>query len=231
MTGERCWDQFLTERDVQHLALSGEVPRVGRGRSPALLLVDNYRAALGPRRLPLLEAIETHPAATGLEGWAAIDAQADLLTAARACRIPIVHVTAMYPVDTGINGWWHALHTSSDDAAPDNELYELIEPLRPAPGEVVLRKTAPSAFFGTPLASVLTQLGIDTLLICGESTSGCVRATVQDAASYRYRTTVVEDCVYDRHEAAHAMNLFDMHQKFADVVPSHDIKACLRDLK
>jgi nicotinamidase-related amidase len=65
----------------------------------------------------------------------------------------------------------------------------------------------------------LNQLGIDTVITCGESTSGCVRASVVDGCTYRFRMIVVEECVFDRHEAAHAINLFDMHQKYADVLP------------
>ena len=83
----------------------------------------------------------------------------------------------------------------------------------------MLRKTAPSAFWGTPLAGHLTSLGVDTLIVAGESTSGCVRASVVEAAAHRYRVQVVEECVFDRHEATHAMNLFDLHQKYADVIP------------
>jgi maleamate amidohydrolase len=91
------------------------------------------------------------------------------------------------------------------------------------PGEAVLRKTAPSAFFGTPLMAHLNALGADTLIVCGESTSGCVRASVVEARSYRFRVVVVEECVYDRHEATHAINLFDMHQKYADVLPLAEV--------
>jgi maleamate amidohydrolase len=93
-----------------------------------------------------------------------------------------------------------------------------VDEVRPLPGEVVLKKTAPSAFWGTPLAGHLTLHGIDTLIVCGEATSGCVRASVVDAASHRYRVQVVEECVFDRHEATHALNLFDIHQKYADVI-------------
>ncbi len=88
----------------------------------------------------------------------------------------------------------------------------------PLPGEVVLRKTAPSAFFGTPLAAHLLGQRIDTLIVCGETVSGCVRATVVDGCSYRLHMIVVEECVYDRHEAARAINLFDIDQKYGDVV-------------
>ena len=81
-----------------------------------------------------------------------------------------------------------------------------------------MRKSSPSAFWGTPLAGHLNYLGVDTLITCGESTSGCVRASVVDGCTYRYRMIVVEEGVFDRHEATHAINLFDMHQKYADVV-------------
>jgi nicotinamidase-related amidase len=96
--------------------------------------------------------------------------------------------------------------------------YEIMEQVAPIAGEAVLRKTAPSAFWGTPLVAHLNQLRVDTLLVAGETTSGCVRASVVDGCSYRYKMIVVEECVFDRHEACHAINLFDMHQKYADVV-------------
>jgi nicotinamidase-related amidase len=82
----------------------------------------------------------------------------------------------------------------------------------------VIRKSGPSAFFGTALAAILNELRVDTLVIGGESTSGCVRASVVDGRAYRFQVLVVEECVFDRHEAAHAMSLFDMDQKYADVV-------------
>ena len=97
--------------------------------------------------------------------------------------------------------------------------YDIIEQVEPLPGEAVLRKSSPSAFWGTPLAGHLNQLGTDTIITCGESTSGCVRASVVDGCTYRFRMIVAEECVFDRHEAAHAINLFDMHQKYADVLP------------
>jgi len=96
--------------------------------------------------------------------------------------------------------------------------YDIVDEVAPLPGEAVLRKSSPSAFWGTPLAGHLNYLGVDTLITCGESTSGCVRASVVDGCTYRYRMIVVEEGVFDRHEAAHAINLFDMHQKYADVV-------------
>ena len=85
------------------------------------------------------------------------------------------------------------------------------------------RKSSPSAFWGTPLAGHLNFLGVDTIIACGESTSGCVRASVVDGTTNRLRMVVAEECVFDRHEACHAINLFDMNQKYADVLPLDDI--------
>jgi nicotinamidase-related amidase len=101
--------------------------------------------------------------------------------------------------------------------------WDIIDEVAPLPGETVLRKASPSAFWGTPLAGHLNYHGVDTIITCGESTSGCVRASVVDGCTYRYRMIVVEECVFDRHQAAHAINLFDMNQKYADVVPLAEV--------
>jgi len=100
----------------------------------------------------------------------------------------------------------------------------------PIDGEVVLQKAAPSAFWGTPLAGHLTSLRADTIIVAGESTSGCVRATVVDGKSHRLKVIVPEECVFDRDEASHAINLFDMEEKYADVIPLEEALAYLRSV-
>ena len=102
--------------------------------------------------------------------------------------------------------------------------------LTPIDGEVVLRKTAPSAFWGTPLVGHLISLGVDTLVVAGESTSGCVRATVVDGKSSRFRVLIPEPCVFDRDEASHAINLYDLDQKYADVLPLDEVLDYLRSV-
>src|SRR5262249_24820053 len=89
-------------------------------------------------------------------------------------------------------------------------------------GELIIYKSSSSAFMGTSLAAQLVTRNIDTLLVCGNSTSGCVRATVVDAAAKGFKVGVVEECVFDRTEASHAINLFDMDQKYADVISFQD---------
>ncbi|MDB5597322.1 MAG: Isochorismatase family protein [Hyphomicrobiales bacterium] len=221
----RIWDSYLTQSDKDHLARSPD-KRVGFGSRPALLLVDLYRAVFGDKPEPLLDAIETWPSSCGMAGWNALPHIQRILEASRKARIPIVHITIL--ADSGMLGWFDAAHRASggrgagatDEAALDRKRRspEIIDEVKPLSGEVVLKKTAPSAFWGTPLAGHLTLHGIDTLIVCGEATSGCVRASVVDAASHRYRVQVVEEGVFDRHEATHALNLFDLHQKYADVI-------------
>ena len=97
------------------------------------------------------------------------------------------------------------------------------------PGETVLRKTAPSSFWGTPLAGQLNYLGVDTLIVCGESTSGCVRASVVDGFSNGFQTIVVDECCFDRSRFADAANLFDMNAKYAAVVSLEEAMAMLRN--
>ena len=100
--------------------------------------------------------------------------------------------------------------------------YQFVDEIAPAENDILLPKRHASAFFGTAMVSYLIDLGIDTLLVTGCTTSGCVRATVADAFSYNFRVLVVEDCCYDRGYTSHLVNLFDMDAKYADVVSIGD---------
>ena len=218
----RVWEKFLTDDDKEHLRLRHD-RRVGVGTRPALILIDLYRAVFGDKPEPLVESIKTWPNSCGMAGWNALPHIQKLLAAARAATIPVIHVTMLS--GSAIPSWSEAAHRDQAKKIPDAVAAErkrrgpeILEEVAPIAGEAVIRKTAPSAFWGTPLVGHLNYLGVDTVFIAGESTSGCVRASVVDAVAYRYRVQVVEECVFDRHETTHALNLFDMHQKYADVV-------------
>ena len=224
--GERVWDKFLTEQDKAHLEL---VPHgsVGFGENPALLLIDLYRWVFGDHPQHLLDAVADWPSSCGLDAWDAVPHIQTLLQAARDARIPIVHMTSLN--DPGIKGWSELKKSASKvERTPEaQERWErrgdIIDEVGPLPGEPVLLKSSPSAFWGTPLVGHLNYLGVDTIITCGESTSGCVRASVVDGCTNRYRMIVVEEGVFDRHQASHAINLFDMNQKYADVLPLGDV--------
>jgi nicotinamidase-related amidase len=233
---ERVWDRFLTERDRAHLARRSR-RRLSWGERPGLLLIDLYRWVFGDRPQPILEAVEDWPSSCGLEAWEALPHIQQLLGAAREAGIPVIHVTGLEgpgaPTPRGAVREGFSESSGTDPAALDRfrRRFDIVDEVAPIEGEVVIRKSSPSAFWGTPLTGELTFRGIDTLIVAGESTSGCVRASVVDGCTNRYRMVVVEECVFDRHEAAHAMNLFDLNQKYADVVPLADALAYLQRWK
>lgn len=230
---QRVWDPFLTDQDRAHLATAKPKVERGFGLRPAVLSVDNYRAAIGDEPRPILDAIKEWPSSTGLAGWEALERISELLAAARGAGIPVIHITGLSAAESGMAGWRPGRKVAGTALSPDDDRqrrrYEIVEQAAPLPGEVVLKKTAPSAFFGTPLAAYLIGQGIDTLIVCGEAVSGCIRATVVDGCSHRVRMIVVEECVYDRHEASRAINLFDMDQKYADVLSLDDVSEWMRD--
>jgi maleamate amidohydrolase len=109
--------------------------------------------------------------------------------------------------------------------------YEFVAEIAPQTEDILLPKKHPSAFFGTPLVSYLINLGADSLVVTGCSTSGCVRSSVVDAFAYNFKVLVPEDAVYDRSTTSHAVNLFDMASKYADVTPTDEAIAALRAIK
>ncbi|MEJ1158424.1 isochorismatase family protein [Prosthecomicrobium sp. N25] len=220
------WESYLSERDRKHDEQWGKKALFGFGGRPALLLIDIYYSVLGLKREPIFESMKMWPSSTGLEGWEAVDKTAELLAVARKAGIPVVHIKGL---DTNIAPWVHR-HREPSKLSPEmrKKGMEIVAEVAPVEGEVVIEKTAPSGFQGTPLAFHLTSLGIDTLICCGETTSGCVRATVVDGATNRFRMGVVSECVFDRTEASHFMNLYDMHQKYADVITLDMAKDYLR---
>jgi maleamate amidohydrolase len=192
----RIWDPFLTPQDRAHLAMVAD-RRVGFGHAPALLFIDLYRWAFGDQPRPLLEAVNTWPGSCGLAAWQAVPHLQQLLGVAREVGLPVVHITGLE--DSGMLGWGKAAHGGVSHGASTHEQrrshYDIIPQVAPQSGEVVLRKTKPSAFNGTPLLAHLNYLGVDTLIVGGESTSGCVRASVVTAAAIGSRSSWSRMCV------------------------------------
>lgn len=231
--GQLTWRDFLTDRDRSHLAKIWEKKEpFGFGNSPAVLVIDLYYMAVGLTRQPLLESVESAPASCGLEGWAAIDRTAELLAIARSHRVPVLYVKGMDPPARSKNK--HGVREQVLQAlSPDMKQRgnEIVEEVAPLSGDFVFSKPAASAFLGTPLSIHLSSLGVNTLICCGETTSGCVRATVVEGAALRYRMGVVEECCFDRTEMSHHVNLFDMNQKSADVVSIPDVVAYFDEVR
>src|ERR1700736_2977365 len=141
----------------------------------------------------------------------AIEPTRALLAAARKAGLSVFYTTRHADTD-GVNSTHRRIGKEAED------LYHIKAELAPAPGELVIYKERASGFFGTPLIAHLRKVGADSLIIFGESTSGCVRATTVDAYSYGFHSVVVEECTYDRSMLSHTVNLFDLHHKYADVM-------------
>jgi nicotinamidase-related amidase len=213
MERAHAWEDVI---DDEIRALSANyAARQGQGRRPALLCIDNYNAVFGDRREPLLEAMRRFPSSCGPSAWDALEPTQKLMRTARALGLPVVHTTTDW--QTGVGG--AALPTTKRQSVGDPAWdFTHFAPLAPLEGELVIRKQRASGFFGTPLIAFLTELHVDTLVICGNSTSGCVRATAVDGKSHGFRVAVVEDCVFDRNWLSHKVNLFDLNCKYADVL-------------
>lgn len=202
--------------------------RLGLRDRPALLCIDNYNAVFGESAEPLLQAMQRFPQTCGPAAWKAIDPTLSLLAAAHAARIPVIHTTRddRASAQSSRMGATKRHNTGSNSAWGD----AFFTPLAPEPGELVIYKPRASAFFGTALASHLTQLGINTLLVCGNSTSGCVRASVNEAYMLGLRVGIVEECVFDRNHLSHKVNLYDMNAKYGDVMFVDETLAYLASL-
>jgi maleamate amidohydrolase len=216
---ETVWERFLTERDKKVFEMAGYGAQGGFGEHPALLIVDASLNFTGERPQPIFEMIKTWHNGCGEEGWVAIGHIKRLLAACRAKGLPVIYTTGeRRPDGSDLGSWGLKNRRFLEDFNREERGNAIVPDIAPMPRDLVIRKQKPSAFFGTPLLSYLIEQKVDTLLVTGVSTSGCVRATVIDGFSYNYRVVVVEEGCYDRSQASHAINLCDMNAKYADVV-------------
>ncbi len=186
------------------------------GTRPALLIVDVCQAYLDPAS-PLYARVED-----------ALAANVRLAAAARAARVPVIFTRVAYSAG-GVNGGLFYRKVPALSAyLDDNPLGDFHPDLIPAPGEVVVTKQYASAFFGTSLAATLTALRIDTVIVTGFSTSGCIRATALDALQNGFAPFVVREACGDRAPGPHDASLFDLQAKYAEVVSEAEILACIR---
>ena len=202
-------------------------------------LQDNYRAtfngATGFGRRSAVIAIDFMrsytTAGSGLYAEGVVEAvrhaQA-FYREARRLNVPIIHTQVHFLEGGQDGGVFVEKLPILRQMTPDNPLTRFDEHVEPEAGEAVIRKQYPSAFFGTPLVSMLVKLGVDTVILTGCSTSGCVRASVVDAISYGFRVVVPRECVGDRHEMPHEASLFDIQAKYGDVMTAADVIAHLQ---
>ena len=204
------WDDILTSRDKEVFALSGFGKKAGFGQRPALLIIDVNYNFTGDKPEPILESVK------------------------RKKPLPTFDTTAeeKRANSTVLVGGWAAKsnRTTEDMTAQWEKANQIVQEIAPQAGDIVVHKQKPSAFFGTPLMSMLNEVHADSLIVTGTTTSGCVRASVIDAFSYNMKVSVVEECVFDRGQASHKINLFDMAMKYADVISLKETIDYIRSL-
>lgn len=234
---KRVWDDFLTERDKQVFKAAGYDALADWGERPALIVIDVNYAFTGEHSLPILESIKKWRNSCGEDAWTAMPVLQSLIGTCREKGVPVIYTTGTRRMDQWNRGAWLWKNSRvSEEPVIDNNTHAgldgdvIVEEIAPTPRDIVIRKEKASGFSGTPLASYLQLLRCDSVIVVGTTTSGCVRATILDAFALNFRCTVVEDGCFDRSQASHAINLCDMHAKYANVLHSEEVLPYLRDL-
>ncbi len=196
------------------------IGRLGFGRSPALVVVDMVTAYTDPNCALYI----------GEQAPDMVASISRLVDASRSADIPIIYTGVSISADGSNGGIFFRKVPSLSVFQPGSEFADFVPELEPLDGETVLFKQYPSALFATPLAAMLTAAGVDSTIICGVSTSGCIRATATDAMQHGFIPLVVRQAVGDRHPGPHESNLFDIDAKIGDVVDEADTIAHLERL-
>ena len=205
------------ETQQSHYDNIGFSDRTGFGSRPAILVIDMCRGITEPGKMYI--DMDAH-----------IPCIAAILDAARRVGAPVIFTTVAYHADLSDAGMFGKKARLVQDFLYGSPLVDIDPRLPVLESDHLMVKKFPSAFYGTNLQSMLTGVGVDTTVVVGNSTSGCIRATVCDSVSGGFRTIVPEDCVADRAQLSHTVNLFDMDAKYADVVSSAAVVSYLDSL-
>lgn len=217
---KRPWDGLISQEEQEIYRLAGFGSTAGLGKKPALLIIDVQYRTVGNTPMPIRDSIAQYPTSCGETGWRAVERIVELVAVFRRLGFPVLYAYVA-PKASHDRGQFEVKAPSVMTIPPAG--YEFVREIAPQPGDICVPKYHASAFFGTALNSYLIGLGVDSLVFAGCTTSGCVRSSVVDGCSLNYKAIVPEDAVYDRSPNSHAVNLFDMASKYADVMPTRDL--------
>jgi maleamate amidohydrolase len=214
------WMKLIPEADRKTYKRAGFLSDLTLGSRAGLIVVDLTYGFTGSESLTLEQAIDEFPTACGPAAWEAMPRISRLIKLFRKLQRPVVFTRSdLYT--TKFSGKATKSKPARDLGPKFNEFPSVVAPLA---DEWVLAKTKASAFFQTTLTAYLIKQGVDTVVICGVSTSGCVRASAVDAFSHGFATFVIDDCCFDRSYFAHCANLFDLQAKYAAVISLHELE-------
>lgn len=213
-----CWRDVIDEEAIE--VYKPYVREVGIKGRAALVSIDLFSSVFPSGPMDLLSAIRENPKSCGPYAWEARPRIRELLELARKVGWPIIQTTSDRLLEPGDESR-RATNRDESGLSVDQIVSDFgIDPYFEVRAEDhIVYKGRASAFFQTGLEEHLKSLGTDTVVICGESTSGCVRSSAVDAFAHGFHVVVVEDCVFDRHLLSHKVSLFDLHHKYADVIP------------
>ena len=218
---DHCWKDVVPEADLKLYANWRRETFVGP--RPALICIDLYDLVYRGGAHPPNEINDKNPNTCGMFAHRAIEPTKKLIAAARRASLPIFFCTQETRPNNRPKG---AVSTRRKVASPVDG-YAIYHEFKVEPQDILITKQRASIFQGTPLSSHLTLLDVSSLIVCGESTSGCVRASTVDGYSAGFHVSLVEECTFDRAELTHKVNLFDMHHKYADVMHVEEVIAHL----
>jgi nicotinamidase-related amidase len=226
----RVWDDILTEADRAVIAKGGYGKSRGFGKKPLLLIIDLQPNYIGADK-PIAEQLDEWPSGGGETAWRCVERILSLRDAAREAGIPIFYTKNVQRQTLRFDAFSAKTNRDQTKYLDGNPASDLLPIVKPIEGELVISKSYPSAFYGTPLTSYLIGLSIDTLIIVGGSTGGCCRATAVDAVTLGYNLGYVQDCLFDRIEASHKTTLLDVWMKYGDIPTSDEVKEYFKSLK
>lgn len=213
------WLKMIPAEELATYRSAGFVPDLEIGQKPCLIVVDVTYGFTGSPSLTLAEAVAEFHTACGPAAWEAMPRITRLIELFRSLRLPVVFTRSDMAATPFTGKATHSRRT----AKPAARFNDFPPDVTPRQEEWVLEKTRASCFFQTPLTAYLIKQGVDTVVACGVSTSGCVRASAVDAFSHGFRTIVVDDCCFDRSYFAHCANLFDLQAKYAAVLSLEEL--------
>lgn len=218
---DHCWQDVMSA-DI--LRLYSRYRRdLFIGEHPALIAIDLYDLVYQGGAKPMTELAAEFPNSCGEDAWKAIEPTKRVFAAARAAKLPIFYTTN----ETRADAKPAQVSATNGRSKLSAAMFEIRADFQPQYNDVVIHKVRASGFFGTPLTAYLTQLGVTSVILIGESTSGCLRASAVDAYSHGFHVSIVEECCYDRCILSHKVNLFDLHHKYADVMHVDEVIADL----
>ena len=214
------WDDVLTENDQKLMGMGFEMRKqTGFGENPALIVIDMNMGAVGEDK-PVYEQFGQYSRACGVNGWRSIPYIKRLIEKARAAKIPVVYSRHIFRAT-------HGLPKYDDPTFPYSELNplsEIVPEIAPQAGDLMIEKAKASVFYSTPLLYVLMNKKVDTLILVGNSTSGCVRATAVDGSYLpMFKVVLAEEAIFDRIELSHKASLFDLQLKYCDLRTTDEI--------